>query len=376
MANNEIRDDQNFFKLDKEAYLIAFEGASDDPSNFSLIPSGIHQYTYTTSPSDSDEEKKKPTVGKKRYRLSALAISLYVLIKSLTNEKIGTPCWASEHSLAEMMGCSEKTLRKAKKELLQPIEQLNGKSLISIIYKKKHGLDRDGRKIVTPYHLIRLESIWKEHKSFSSVRREKKDREHPHENVHKPDGSVNFTGRSRDLSVNFTGRFRSDHPVKSTVYTENRETEKLCIRTETEKAAGASESSGAVFCSSTLRSSVPNKKFQEKDVDIMKALEELRRRYPDQEEDFKEYASTQNQPKKQAKLLAESCTKENAKILLEGFGCDYNMIKETLRRYSPNQIFEAIDYTKHMMQRQNIKNKPGYLRKTLEKGHRWGYSGD
>jgi len=144
--------------LDYQEAQIQFENT--EPAFYERMPAIIDYLTYI----HFDENKKIYT----RRRLTPLAKDLYRILK----QKAGSgACWASMTTLSKQVGVSDvKTLRKARTELENAFEQLNGLPLI-FCQERRIKTKKDDQIINTrPNIVITLMDIWKFNAAFMSFK--------------------------------------------------------------------------------------------------------------------------------------------------------------------------------------------------------------
>jgi hypothetical protein len=146
------------------AELYAFELNNNDPKYYAQIPAVIFQCTYLAPEPRKDNKNYGKMVRK---RLSVYAITLYTYIKQLAGRS--GKVWMTTDSLAEECNMSQGSISNAKKELLQPLEQLNGKSLIEIKTASKSFTREDGSKGAKEYHIITPTHIWPENNAYMAT---------------------------------------------------------------------------------------------------------------------------------------------------------------------------------------------------------------
>ena len=100
----------------------------------------------------------------KRKRLSVYAKELYRIIRGVAAN--GKPCYLSIQSLAKLVGCSVGSISKAKKELLQPLDMLDGQSLINEGKRVKRNNDTSKKNFKTEYCVYEINDIWAWNNAF------------------------------------------------------------------------------------------------------------------------------------------------------------------------------------------------------------------
>lgn len=138
-----------------EIYVEQFQNS--EPKFYTRIPNIIDHLTYTV------EENGK----KIKKRLSIYAKELYRIIRMIASE--GGSDWNTTKSLAEKIGCSVGSIHKAKKELLMPIDQLDGTALVTEKRKTIQKTASDGRKFATTLCTRTINDIWKWNNAFMAT---------------------------------------------------------------------------------------------------------------------------------------------------------------------------------------------------------------
>jgi len=139
-----------------EQYAYQFQNA--EPKSYTRVPNIIDHLTYTVI------DGKKKTVK----RLSVYAKELYRIIRMVASDN--GVCWNCTESLALKIGCSVGMIVKAKKELLQPMDQLDGNALIIEKRKSKKLEDKkDGRKFGTTFCVYTVINIWAWNNAFMAT---------------------------------------------------------------------------------------------------------------------------------------------------------------------------------------------------------------
>ena len=138
-----------------EQYAYHFE--NPEPKFFTQIPNIIDHLTYTIG-------KGKDKVTK---RLSIYAKELYRIIKMIASEN--GKCWSKGETLALRMGCSTGKVSQAMKELLMPIDQLDGSPLIKEERRYKQQIRDNGTKFAVPLCTRTIVCIWKWNNAFMAT---------------------------------------------------------------------------------------------------------------------------------------------------------------------------------------------------------------
>src|SRR6056300_482102 len=288
--------------------IYALQLSNKDPAYFSQIPAIIYYSTYV----DESKETKK---------LRPVSIALYGAIKQLAGTN--SACWANRKTLAEMCGCSEGSITMAKKELTRPIEQLNGKSFITITKKKKIFKDKEGRVRSTEYDHVTVEFIWGENNAFMATRKFQKEQEKA------------STLSTIDIGGSAVSTIDSVLPdTLSTIDTNNRKQRKKHSVREQDTA------DAACSCDLSIEDSV----------------------------------ISEPEPEPESIPINQQHSEKKTKVIksLEKFGCDANFIKELFRKYPLQRIIDAGVYTEKQSKRGKITgNKLGYFRRAVEKQWTW-----
>lgn len=144
--------------------LYTMELNNNEPKYFGMVPPVIFQCTYLTT----EQRKDSKNYGKiVRKRLSPQAITFYTFIKCIGGRT--NKVWMSTENLAEATGLSVGTIVNVKRELMQPMEQLNGKPLIEIHRAKRTFARADDSKGAKEYHVITPTHIWPESNAYMAT---------------------------------------------------------------------------------------------------------------------------------------------------------------------------------------------------------------
>ena len=291
--------------------LYAIQLNNNDPGYYGRTPGIVFHCTYVCT----ENNKKKKTFGKSvRKKLSPYAITLYTLIKLIAGKE--GKVWMTGANLAEQCGFSESKLSEAKKELTQPMEQLNGKPLIEITKRKVKFKRKDGTEgardadVLTPTH------IWPENNAYMSTLKHHQSKDL---------GILEESSSDESSSQCELDQRSSSHceldPLGSSSHCEgnNRTENKIPSVLETDTPAGPA------VCS-----------LEKENNSVL----------PDAE-----------------KIIRKT---EEMKELLRNIGADDNFIKELLRNYSLSQIHKAGMYVQAQKKKKPIPNFCAYLRKSLE----------
>lgn len=154
-----------------ELYILNFE--NPEPKYYSMIPNIIDHLTYQV-----EEEGK--IIHK---RLSVYAKELYRVIKMIASEN--GKDWHSTQSLADIVGCSVGSIINAKKELMSPMDQLDGSPLIK---ETKRQVTKNDGMVKTIICTRSIVDIWKWNNAFMATLKFRKKGPHsPHESGGGPD---------------------------------------------------------------------------------------------------------------------------------------------------------------------------------------------
>lgn len=138
-----------------EQYAYHFE--NPEPKFFTQIPNIIDHLTYSVV------EDGKKTVK----RLSIYAKELYRIIKMIASDH--GKCWNTGEHLALKMGCSTGKVSQAMKELLMPMDQLEGSALIKEERRFKQGVQDDGTKYGIQICTRTIVCVWKWNNAFMAT---------------------------------------------------------------------------------------------------------------------------------------------------------------------------------------------------------------
>jgi len=271
-----------------------------EPAYYAQVPSSVFYCTYIETDNEGNRIRKK---------LSSNAIALYTLLRSVAGSK--GACWMNTKHLAELLGRSPSVVSESKKELQQPMEQLNDKPLISIENKTKRRMDSTGG---TKYHVITIEFIWPENNAFMATRKH-----WTNPNVHNS---------------------RSDSDIES----ENSSDSDI----ESEPPGSRSDIE-------------PNNRIQKKNHSVTEEP-------PGDAGDVCLPIGTDSVNSVQEEYRKQ---RERTESQLRKFGCDNNFIKEMLKRFTPKRILNGGIYTCEQLKRKAIGNRFGYLRRAIEDGREW-----
>lgn len=139
------------------AELYAHQFQNPEPKFYTRVPNIIDHLTY------SIEENGK--IIKKR--LSIYAKELYRIIRMIASDD--GACWNSTESLAEKIGCSVGSVVNAKKELLMPMDQLDGSALVIETRKKLLKTKSDGSRFATVLCTRTIIDIWRWNNAFMAT---------------------------------------------------------------------------------------------------------------------------------------------------------------------------------------------------------------
>jgi hypothetical protein len=138
-----------------EQYAYHFE--NPEPKFFTQIPNIIDHLTYTIV-----KDGKKTTE-----RLSIYAKELYRIIKMIASED--GKCWSKGETLALRMGCSTGKVSQAMKELLMPMDQLDGSPLIKEERRYKQMVKDNGVKFAAPLCTRTIVCVWRWNNAFMAT---------------------------------------------------------------------------------------------------------------------------------------------------------------------------------------------------------------
>jgi hypothetical protein len=290
-----------------------------DPAFYGKTPTSIYYCTYIIQNKDGSIERKK---------LSTNALSLYTFMRCISGER--NICWMNTESLAEAIGRSTGAVSAAKKELTMPMEQLGGKSLITI--KNKNKVHKDGNG-ATKYHVITINFIWPEHNAYMRLKsRFEKPKLGIVYNLEAPSNIESETPSPSNIES-------ASPRALSNIERNNRTVKENTLLTEHK------DTSVSITCNFSneisVIGSVNEPKLQDKKVENPQELHQ------------------------RMKIHAEEQMRQ--------FGCDEPMIKEMLKKYSPQKIIDAGVYTDQQGRHKRIENKQAYLRKAIEKGLCWKF---
>jgi hypothetical protein len=133
---------------------------NQEPNYYSRIPHILSDLAY---------DKINPKTGQVvKKRLSVFAKELYRVLKSTAGDY--GKCWKNTKHLAEECNMSPGMVSKAKAELTQKFDLLDGKSLITITKKKKSLLNDQRLVSQSTYDEITIIGIWNYNNANMSVR--------------------------------------------------------------------------------------------------------------------------------------------------------------------------------------------------------------
>lgn len=287
-----------------EEYAIALECA--EPTYYAQIPATLYRCTFLAPCKKNPDQQV-------RYKLKPIAIALYGALKQIAGQK-SRKVWMASTGLAELVGCSAGALSEAKKALSQPMEQLGGKSLITIKSKTR----RHDKGAFT-YHEITINNVWPENNAYMETLKSQPG--YPLGPV--ATGSISYN----ETESGSLSQYEREPPGSVSYYeTNNRKQKKTPPVKETDASA---------------KRSVCDPKPKEESVTDPLELDEQRKR---------------------------------AEKSLRDFGCDDNFVTEMLRKFylEPARILKAGWYTVQQKKRGKIRsNKFGYLRNAIERGLAW-----
>lgn len=277
------------------AELYAIEVENTEPSYFAQIPAVLYHCTYKD--------------GETTRKLHPISIALYGALKQLGGQN--GACWASRERLAEMVGCSTGSISMAWMELAKPMDQLGGKSLITVQKRKKKRKSGGG----STYNHALINNVWGENRAYMKVLEISRAASAA---VDKSTSPSPHDGESFSPSPHDGEPLGSPSPHDAN----NRIQRKKHSVAETEAAAAPPS-----VCYSAPPFSVSS---------------------------------------------AKPHSAEGVTYMLRNFwGADENFIREMLRRFDPWRIAEACRYAAKQVKRKSIRNKVGYLREAIENGRVW-----
>lgn len=137
--------------------LYAEQFQNPEPKFYTRVPNIIDHLTYEVV-----------VKGKKvRKRLSVYAKELYRIIRMIASDN--GACWNSTQSLAKKIGCSVGSVVNAKKELLMPMDQLDGSPLVIETRKKLLKKNPDGTNFATILCTRTIIDIWKWNNAYMAT---------------------------------------------------------------------------------------------------------------------------------------------------------------------------------------------------------------
>jgi len=139
------------------AELYAEHYQNSEPKFYTRVPNIIDHLTYTV------EENGK----KKTKRLSVYAKELYRIIRMIASDE--GSCWNSTESLANKIGCSVGSVVNAKKELLMPMDQLDGNALVIEKRKTIKKTGSNGKSFCTVLCTRTIVDIWRWNNAFMAT---------------------------------------------------------------------------------------------------------------------------------------------------------------------------------------------------------------
>lgn len=145
----------NHEKSVSETYAINFQNS--EPKFYTRIPNIIDHLTYTVE--ENGVKIKK--------RLSVYAKELYRILRMIASDD--GKCWNTTESLAEKVGCSVGAIYNAKKELLMPMDQLDGSALILEKKVKLNKTNSSNQPFSTMLCTYTILDIWKWNNAFMAT---------------------------------------------------------------------------------------------------------------------------------------------------------------------------------------------------------------
>lgn len=145
-------------KLDQSASELFYaQLENSEPNFYTRVPNIIDHLTYTTI-----------VDGKKEvHRLSVYAKELYRVIRMIASDT--GKCWNTGALLALKVGCSTGMITKAMKELLMPMDQLDGNALIVESRRFKEVVRDDGTKYAVTLCTRTVVNIWNWNNAFMAT---------------------------------------------------------------------------------------------------------------------------------------------------------------------------------------------------------------
>lgn len=137
--------------------LYADQFQSSEPKFYTRVPNIIDHLTYSVV-----KDGKKITK-----RLSVYAKELYRIIRMIASDN--GVSWNSSENLALKIGCAKSTISAATKELLMPMDQLDGNPLIIITEKTLKKTKENGHVFGVKFYMRTIVDIWKWNNAFMST---------------------------------------------------------------------------------------------------------------------------------------------------------------------------------------------------------------
>jgi hypothetical protein len=221
--------------MPSEIYAEQFQ--NPEPKYYTRMPNIIDHLTYTVI----ENGKKKVK------RLSIYAKELYRIIRMIASDK--GACWNTAESLALKIGCSVGSVVNAKKELLMPMDQLDGSPLVIETRKKILKTKPDGKKFATVLCTRTVIDIWKWNNAFMAT----VSFQNQYGNTDSCGESVDNTdscGESVSLGTDSCGEGNNNPPKKNPLFKEQQPTasaDSVCLSKIQKKALLFSEDRTSAF---------------------------------------------------------------------------------------------------------------------------------
>ena len=305
--------------------IFAIQMQNNEPSHYARMPHLLHYCTYI----HQHRDKKGNPTRTERKRLSPWAINAYLYIKQVAGKS--SKCWMNGKKIAEGANMTPGMLSKVKlQELTIPIEQMDGKSLLTIEKKKKRHTKPDGTFTITTYDHITVNDLWNYNNAFMSVRNEVDALPLGFTDSQcEPDASSQCESGGAPSS-----QYELALQAPSSQYERIIENREDSFSKEEEPAAN-----GALSLLHSKGNSLPS--------GASDVREQTKPSLPEQ-----------------AKLSSEKVA-----AALRVCGADENFIREMLSKYPVSRIKEAGLYYNHMMSKKRSKTPSmGYMRRAIENG--------
>ncbi len=139
------------------AELYAQQFQWSEPKFYTRVPNIIDHLTYSIM-----KDGKKITK-----RLSVYAKELYRIIRMIASDD--GVSWNSSEDLALKIGCAKSTISESTKELLMPMDQLDGSPLIIITEKTLKKTKENGHVFGVKFFMRTIVDIWKWNNAFMAT---------------------------------------------------------------------------------------------------------------------------------------------------------------------------------------------------------------